>query len=501
MPRRFLPHVLTTLLAVLTSIRAPAPAAAFTPAEGKAPMTVTLVRSDAADCGTHCAEWLALTGMIVPGTPALLRAALDRLGHRSVPVLVDSPGGSVEAGMAMGKMIRARKLDVIVGGTVLTECGRTDRACLSRRSAGERPGYVAGGIAACASACALVLAAGTERSVGPNSYVGVHQMVTRRTFNRVFNLFRVVRRVVGGHVVEVSRTLVSTRPISSRTVQSAAPEQLYSEVDRYLLGMGIGESIMPLMRSAPPTGIHWMAPVELATTRIATDTTQAATLVARSTEPGPAVPAAAPAPSQAATLTLGNGRWWNGTVAWRVDHAPASASDVPRLVGAIDIPGRNLHGTLSLARNTDPAKGGSFTVAIRLGAPTDAGQAELATVGQPKFCSAEACTGPAIPARFVRLAPGDALFWITAAEDSFLAALRDRNWLVVPITLRDGGTGDIGLSLSDPGRTTIADWQHLCCGMALPDRKPDVKVPSPPAPSATRAQSTSPVRRGAARSS
>ncbi len=410
MPCRFLPHVLATLLAFLTSIRAPAPAAAFTPAEGKAPMTVTLVRSDAADCGAHCAEWLAMTGLIVPGTPTLLRAALDRLGHRSVPVLVDSPGGGVEAGMAMGKMIRARKLDVIVGGTVLTDCGRTDRACLSRRSAGERPGYVAGGIAACASACALVLAAGTERSVGPNSYVGVHQMVTRRTFNRVFNLFRVVRRVVGGHVVEVSRTLVSTRPISSRTVQSAAPEQLYSEVDRYLLGMGIGESIMPLMRSAPPTGIHWMAPVELATTRIATDTTQAATLVARSAEPGPAVPAAAPAPPQAATLTLGNGRWWNGTVAWQVDHAPASANDVPRLVGAIDIPGRNLHGTLSLARNMDPAKSASFTVAIRLGAPTDAGQAELATVGQPKFCSAEACTGPAIPARFVRWAAGDALF-------------------------------------------------------------------------------------------
>lgn len=498
MSSRFVPHALTTLLAISTLVRAFEPAAAFTPAEGKAPMTVTLVRSDAADCGAHCAEWLALTGLIVPGTPALLRAALDRLGHRSVPVLVDSPGGGVEAGMAMGKMIRARKLDVIVGGTVLTDCGRTDRACLSRRSAGERPGYVAGGVAACASACALVLAAGTERSVGPNSYVGVHQMVTRRTFNRVFNLFRVVRRVVGGHVVEVSRTLVSTRPISSRTVQSAAPEQLYSEVDRYLLGMGVGESIMPLMRSAPPTAIHWMAPSELATTRIATDTTQAATWVSRSAEPGPAVPATAAASSQAATLTLGNGRWWNGTVAWRVEREPTSTEAVPTLVGDIDIPGRNLHGTLSLARNTDPAKGASFTVAIRLGASTDPGQAELATVGQPKFCGAEACTGPPIPARFVKWAAGDALFWITAAEDSVLTALRDRGWLVVPITLRDGGTGEIGLSLSDPGRKTIADWQHLCCGLALPERKPDVQVPSPPG---LRAQSTSPVRRGAARSS
>ncbi len=498
MSRRFVPHVLAALLTLPALVP---PAAAFTLAEGKAPMTVTLVRSDAVDCATHCAEWLALTGLIVPGTPTLLRAALDRLGHRSVPVLIDSPGGAVEAGMAMGRMIRERKLEVVVAGTALTDCGKTDRACLSRRLAGERSGYVAGGIAACASACVLVLAAGTERSVGPNSYVGVHQMVTRRTFNRVFNLFRVVRRVVGGHVVEVSRTLISTRPVSSRTVQTAASEQLYSEVDRYLLGMGIGESIMPLMRSAPPTGIHWMAPVELAMTRIATDTTQAATLVSRSAEPEPAVAATAPAPPQAATLTLGNGRWWNGTVAWRVARAPASASDVPMLVGAIDIPGRNLHGTLSLARNTDPAKGANFIVAIRVVAPPDAGGAELATVGQPKLCGGETCTGPAIPARFGRLAADDAVFWITAAEDSVLTALRDRGWLLVPITLRDGGTGDIGLGLSEPGRTTVADWQHLCCGMALPDRKPDLKAPSPAAPSATSTQWTSPVRREAARSS
>jgi len=47
----------------------------------------------------------------------------------------------------------------------------------------------------------------------------------------------------------------------------------------YLLGLGIGESIMSLMRSAPPTGIHWMTPTELAATRIATDTTEARTLV------------------------------------------------------------------------------------------------------------------------------------------------------------------------------------------------------------------------------
>ena len=77
-------------------------ARAFTPAEALAPMTVTLVRSDAPDCGTTCGEWLALTGQIVPGSADLLRAALVRLGRRSVPVLVDSPGGNVDVALLMG---------------------------------------------------------------------------------------------------------------------------------------------------------------------------------------------------------------------------------------------------------------------------------------------------------------------------------------------------------------------------------------------------------------
>lgn len=379
-----LPSLLTVAVTLAALLR---PAAAFTPAEAKAPMTVVLVRGDAADCGADCPEWLSLTGVIGPGTPALLSAALARLGTRRVPLLVDSPGGGVEAALAMGVAIRASRLDVAVAGTALTDCAGDDRACAARRRGGERPGYVAGGIAACASACVLLLAAGTERGVGQDSYVGVHQMIVHKTLTRVINTFRITRRLVGGRPVEVSRTLVATRPVSSRTVLTAAPEGLYSEVDRYLLAMGVGESIMPLMRDTPSSGIHWMTPAEVAATRIATDTTDARTFVARAAErKGPAAP---PALALAA-LTLADGHRWMGVVDWRVD--PAAAGGPPALVGVVDVPERHVHGTVSIRRSTDPAATEAFALAADFGAAS--GDGAVSDPLPPRICDGTICYLP-----------------------------------------------------------------------------------------------------------
>ncbi len=463
------PVIVTALLNLIGvgALTRPLPANAFTPAEAKAPMSITLVRSDAADCGTNCPQWLALSGRIVPETPALLRASLGRLGGRRIPVLIDSPGGAVEAAMTMGRMIRERHLDVAVAGTGFSECAKKDGACLSRRRAGERTGFVAGGVAACASACVLVLAGGTDRSVAENSYVGVHQMITRKTLNRVMNTFRVVRRRVGGRVIEVSRTLVASRTVSSRTVQEGASDQKYSEVERYLLGMGIGESIMPLMRTTPPSGIHWMPPIELATTRISTDTTDARTLVARSILPRDATTAKPPVPAPAA-LTLGARPRQEGTATWRLDRNPASTPEAPKLASEIDIPGRHLHGSLSIARNTDPAKAASFVLRMRLSSPPEANAEAATSIGAPKICDAETCSTAILLGSFGQWSASDYVYWFSPRNgDLLLSALRDRKWLTLPVEFADG-SGELGLSLAAAARATILDWQQLCCGLAPP---------------------------------
>ena len=471
--------VVPVLSAVLLLAGSLAPAAAFTPAEAKMPMTVTLVRGDAPGCGADCPEWLALTGVIGPGTPALFSAALARLGRRNVPVLVDSPGGAVQGAMAMGRMVRARGMTVAVAGTGLDDCAPADRACAARRRAGERPGFVAGGIAACASACVLVLAAGTERSVGENSFVGVHQMVVHQTLTRVMNYFRIMRRMVNGRPVEISRTLVSTRPISSHQLQKAAPETMYSEVDRYLLGLGIAESIMPLMRSAPPSGIHWMTPAEVATTRIATDTADARTLVDRAMEPRAASPAQ-PGMMAVATSRLGTAPQVAGIVSWSLSR-PAGA---PVLAATVDIPSQKLHGTLALRRDEAPGGAGGFVAAVDLGDPTAVEPGRSWTVEAPSLCGGSECLPYFAPAAETDDGHGRREFRVRSGwTDGFLAHLAKGTSVLVPLTAEDGAKGWASLALTDGTRATVQDWEHLCCGLAPAEAAPAagtvVALPAP----------------------
>lgn len=471
-----LPAALRLLVPMLLAAFAQAgivrPAAGFTPAEGKMPMTVTLVRSDAPDCGADCPEWLALTGVIGPGTPALFSAALARLGRRNLPVLIDSPGGAVPAAMAMGRAIRSRRMTVAVAGTSLGDCAPADRACMARRRTGERPGFVAGGVAACASACVLVLAAGTERAVGERSYVGVHQMIVHQTLTRVMNYFRIMRRMVNGHPVEVSRTLIETRPVSSRQVQKAAPEAMYTEVDRYLLGLGIAESIMPLMRSAPPSGIHWMTPAEVAATRIATETTDARTLVARSLEPKPVGPAGRGAMALAGAM-LGDGARATGIVDWTVEGDAAT----PELVGTVEVPARNLKGRLTIRRDTAPGTGQAFSAAIDFGPAAAIEPGRVWTTEAPKICDAGICNLPFTSAVQRDDGQGRRVFGVIAPwGDTLLSALRDRDWISLGLSADDGRKGWVSLSVKDDARAVVQEWERRCCGLA-----PGTPVP-PPAP-------------------
>ena len=471
---RFLRHL--TLPIALAASAAPPwadAAAAFTPAEARTPMTVTLVRSDAAACGADCPEWLALTGAITPATPALLESALARMGRKRLPVLVDSPGGAVVPAIAMGRMIRARGLDVAVGGTALTDCAAGDRTCAARRRDGLRPGFVAGGVSVCASACALLLAAGARRVVGENSYVGVHQMSAKQTFARFRTLFRVLWRREGGRRDVVSRTPIGREMVSSRTVQVRAPEAFYSEVERYLRGMGIGEALMPLMRSAPPSGIHWMTAAELASTRLANDTTEARTLVAQVSRPaataGPGTSAMA-----LASATLGPAPRAGGIVDWRVDQGPGG----PALTGTVDIPERHLHGSVTVRRATDPAATDAYAVTVDLGPATAIEPGHVWTVQAPRLCDRTTCDRPirAVAARDDGQGRRD--FGVAPAwGSSFLSALRDRDWMGVGLTEAGGTQGTLWLSLAQGGRAVVAEWEHLCCGLADPAAESDPEQP------------------------
>ncbi|TIS94081.1 MAG: hypothetical protein E5W87_34205, partial [Mesorhizobium sp.] len=62
-------------------------------------MRFVVVRSSAPGCEPICPEWISAEGSIEAGTPALFKRTLKALGGRKLPVVVDSPGGNVEAAL------------------------------------------------------------------------------------------------------------------------------------------------------------------------------------------------------------------------------------------------------------------------------------------------------------------------------------------------------------------------------------------------------------------
>jgi len=206
---------------------------------GEPPMRFVRVVSADPACEPNCPEWLSAEGRIEPGSAPAFAEAINRLGARRLPILIHSPGGSVTDAMAMGKLIRAKGLAVAVARTLIQNCSETAPRCP------DGPGVAMTGGAICASACALVLAGGVERLVGPVPLVGVHQITT------------VVRETEGlAHVT-------STRKFYEQDWADAA-------VEDYLTAMGVGDPVMALLRKTPAASVHWLGLADLRASRLAT---------------------------------------------------------------------------------------------------------------------------------------------------------------------------------------------------------------------------------------
>lgn len=262
------------------------------------PMRVSIIRYAQPGCEPNCPEWIAATGRIDPTTPAAFRQAFARLGKRKLPVLIDSRGGSVDHALAVGRMIRARGLDVAVTRTVLTPCAATDTSCRKLHASGTLMGRPEARITICASSCAFILAGGVKRYVGPWTIVGLHEIKSTATMRRFQRLYRVERRYSWGVPVEVRRTLIRERTLSTQTIEMATGEKTYEKIKSYFAEMGVADGIMPILRSAPHSSIRWLRPNELRITALATDLVNGEQLLAvtpPSAQPPSAVAVAEPA--------------------------------------------------------------------------------------------------------------------------------------------------------------------------------------------------------------
>ena len=241
-------------------------------------MRFVRVMSHGAACQPNCPEWISAEGKIVTGSADALGRVVDALNGRRLPIFINSAGGSVEDAMAMGRVIRAKRLAVAVAHTAIDPCPASVVSC------GEAHGVAEAAGAYCASACTLVLAGGVERYVSPLSFVGVHQLVEVVHKTTVKRSYRVRYFTIAWFKWELSRKLVGVKR-STATIKRAADRSIDDEVADYFAEMGVGEQVMALTVLTPARRVRWLTADELAATRMATIRVEGASPIVEGDEP------------------------------------------------------------------------------------------------------------------------------------------------------------------------------------------------------------------------
>jgi hypothetical protein len=240
------------------------------PKPGEAPMRVVLVRDATPGCQPTCTEWISAQGYIDKSAVPQFTKILNGLGSKKLPILIDSPGGSVDDALAIGRLIRAKGLDVVVTKTKFKPGGAGNGEVMTGER-GASYGAPEASISKCASSCAFILAAGTRRFVGAHAHVGVHQLRTFQTFARLERKYRIHTRHVWGVPQEIKRELISERTVGHKTVETKTGDRIYRSLRTYFTQMGIQPDIMPMITNTPPTGMHWLTTADLKATGMMTD--------------------------------------------------------------------------------------------------------------------------------------------------------------------------------------------------------------------------------------
>jgi hypothetical protein len=208
----------------------------------EAPMTVVIVRGVSQTCEPLCPEWIAAEGEITSATPAAFQRAFKAMGKKRLPIVIRSPGGSINAALDIGRMIRKRGLDVAVGATLFQGCAPSDKGCKSQPG---RYGVLRGAAmdygGFCYSACPLILASGKERLAAYGTQVGVHQPKTIWTQQRY--TYRETYRIINGKKKILSRKIIN-RSNAGTKVTYGYDKSLRKRLTVFFRDMGVDTAIL-----------------------------------------------------------------------------------------------------------------------------------------------------------------------------------------------------------------------------------------------------------------
>jgi hypothetical protein len=224
----------------------PAPASKPAPAEPRSlpPIVFFVARGEPNACGVGCREWIVAEGSIDKGADDRLRALLQRLGKRKLPIFFHSPGGSVAAGLAIGRLIRQRGLTAGLGWTVPAGCDpkqRREPACDKLKRAGrDLVAVLDTRYTMCNSSCVFAFVGGAVREAGPQAVLGVHSIS--------FAL---------RHVDADGRVTRTPSPLTPAAERKAL-EEWYGKIGAYLREMGISQDLLAAARAVENERLRYL---------------------------------------------------------------------------------------------------------------------------------------------------------------------------------------------------------------------------------------------------
>lgn len=208
----------------------------------EAPMTVVIVRSSDTACEPLCPEWISAEGEITDATPGLFRNVFKQMGKKQLPIIIRSPGGSINAAIEIGRMVRQRKLDVGVGYTDYKGCAPNQKACkLPKDDGGVYRGNVQAAYAFCNSACPILLSGGVNRYASYGTTLGLHQPKTvwvQRPYQYVEHY-----RMVKGRKKVIDRKITKWLPTKTK-VTFGFDKRLRKQLTSYYKFMGVDVAVL-----------------------------------------------------------------------------------------------------------------------------------------------------------------------------------------------------------------------------------------------------------------
>ena len=146
------------------------------------PMAFYVAKGAPDACGRGCDTWIAVEGKIDRRAASRFQKFLfqtDRDWPATLPLYFSSPGGSLEQGLAMGRMLRQRPRVARVARTTVKECGdaqsQSNEACIKIKQSGRAlDADLSTRASLCSSACAYLILGATTRQIEPAIVIGVH---------------------------------------------------------------------------------------------------------------------------------------------------------------------------------------------------------------------------------------------------------------------------------------------------------------------------------------